>query len=65
MANLVPLEVLDLTLMLLGGFASLEGPKIPSLADLGIYFARIKPILSGFQFAYHSSTHLGISMDWC
>jgi len=40
--------------VLLGGFLGVERAKVATLAGLRIFLARIKSILSGFQFSDHA-----------
>jgi len=47
----VPLEILHFAFVLLGGFLGVERAKVATLAGLRILLARIKSILSGFQFS--------------
>jgi len=47
------LEVLHLTLMLLGGGACLERPQISSSLGLRVDFPRIQPIFARAEFSYH------------
>lgn len=56
-ARLVSLEVLDFTLMLLGGGAAFKGAEIAALAGFGIDLTRIEPILSRFEFANHAAPY--------
>ena len=46
-------EILYVTFVFLGGFLRVERAKIATLASLWIFLARIKSILSGFQFSDH------------
>lgn len=49
----MPLEILDRTLMFLSGGQSWKSPKIPALAGLGIFLARIESKLTAGEFADH------------
>jgi hypothetical protein len=49
------LEELDSPLVLLCRFPRLECSQIPPPARLGIFLAGIKPKLSGWKFANHTS----------
>ena len=52
----VPLEILHFAFVLLGGFLGVERAKVATLAGLRILLARIKSILSGFQFPDHGES---------
>ena len=49
----VSLEILNFAFVFLGGFLCVERAKVATLAGLRIFLARIKSILSGFQFSDH------------
>jgi hypothetical protein len=49
------LEVLDLTLVLLGGIPRFERAEVFALLGLGIDLPRIKTVLARLQLADHSS----------
>ena len=51
--RLMPLEILHVALVLLGGRARLEGAEIAALAGLRIGLAGIEPVFAGLQFADH------------
>src|SRR6266700_5162213 len=51
----MPLEILHLLLVLLGGRARLEGAEIPALAGLEIDLPRVEPVFAGAQFADHEA----------
>jgi hypothetical protein len=53
MIGLMPLEILHLALVLLGGRARFERAEIAALARLRVDFAGVEPIFAGLQFAYH------------
>jgi hypothetical protein len=50
------LEVLNLSLMLLGCFARREGAQVFALS-LGIGLSGIKAVFASFQFANHTGRH--------
>jgi hypothetical protein len=52
-ATSMPLEVLDVALVALGGFARGKSSQVPPLARLRIPFARIKAIVARFKFLDH------------
>ena len=47
-------EILNFPFVLLGGFLGVERAKVATLTCLRIFLARIKSILSGFQFSDHA-----------
>lgn len=47
------LEVLDLSLVLLGGFAGIEGAEVAAFVGLRVDLAGIDSIFAGFQFSDH------------
>jgi len=47
-------EILNFAFMLLGGFLRVERAEVATLTCLRIFLARIKSILSGFQFSDHA-----------
>ena len=47
-------EILHFAFVLLGGFLGVERAEVATLAGLRIFLARIKSILSGFQFSDHA-----------
>jgi len=47
------LEVLDRSLVSLGGRSRLERAEVPSLAGLGIDLAGIQAVLAGLEFSNH------------
>src|SRR5437870_3704974 len=49
----VPLEELDLSLVVQRGFARIERAQVAPLAGLGIDPARVDPVLAGSEFADH------------
>ena len=49
----VSLEILNFAFVFLGGFLGVERAKVATLTGLRIFLARIKSILSGFQFSDH------------
>ena len=49
----MPLEVLNLALVLLCFLQVGEGPEVAALAGGGVFLARIQAVLAGFEFAYH------------
>ena len=50
----MPLEILNFAFVLLGRFLRVERAEVAALAGLRIFLARIKSILSGFQFSDHA-----------
>ena len=65
------LEILNFAFVFLGGFLGVERAKVATLAGLRIFLARIKSILSGFQFSEHDellvdegSNHLTRNEDY-
>jgi hypothetical protein len=48
------LEILYFPLMFLSGLQVVECAQVLSFACFGVYFTGIDPVLSCFQFAYHS-----------
>jgi hypothetical protein len=48
------LEVLHRTFMLFGRVTRVECAEVPTLPSLRILLARVKSILSGFQFSDHN-----------
>src|SRR2546423_4931792 len=50
----MPLEILNFAFVLLGGCFRIERAKVATLPGLRIFLARIKSILSGFQFSDHA-----------
>lgn len=61
--TLVAFEVLDFTLMPLGGGAASEGAEIAALACFWIDSARIDPIFSRFEFANHAALHFNSDVN--
>jgi hypothetical protein len=55
----VPLEVLNLAFVLLGGAFALEGAEVAALAGLRVLLARIEPVFAGFELADHAAGTLG------
>src|SRR5262245_1758679 len=51
--QLMPLEVLHLPLMLLGGGAGGEGAQVATLASLGVLLAGVEAVLAGVKLADH------------
>jgi hypothetical protein len=49
----MPLEILDVALVLLRGFFSREGAEIAALAGARVLFSRIKSVFAAGKFAYH------------
>src|SRR2546423_5372976 len=49
----MPLKILNFAFVLLGGCFRIERAKVATLPGLRIFLARIKSILSGFQFSDH------------
>src|ERR1700749_443116 len=51
--RLMPFEILNRALVLLGRGTGAEGAKIAASASLRIFLARIKPVLAGCELADH------------
>jgi len=51
----MPLEVLDVAFVLLGGLAGVEDAEVAPPAGLRIDLARIKPVLAALEFSDHGS----------
>jgi len=54
-ASRLSLEILHGALVLLSGLASIECAKVPPPIRPRVDLARIQPILSGFELAYHAA----------
>jgi hypothetical protein len=52
----VPLEVLDLALVLFGFFHRVEGAEVAAFAGGGVPLAGIEAVFAGFEFANHKKT---------
>src|SRR5207249_4974875 len=57
--KLMPLEVLHLAFVLLGGLARFEGAEVPAFAGPGIDFTRIETVFAGLQLADHGDLLCG------
>jgi hypothetical protein len=49
----MPLEILHVALVFLGGRARFERSEIAALARLGVDLPRVEPVFAGPQFADH------------
>jgi hypothetical protein len=49
----MPLEILDVPLVLLGLFDGREGTQVTPLAGCGVFLAGIQAKLATLQFSYH------------
>ena len=54
----VPLEVLNLSLVLVRPFTRGEGPKISPLSSLGVQLSRVQAVVTGSEFSDHFSSPL-------
>jgi len=54
---LMMLKVLNRTLVGFGGFSCAERAEVAPTPGLGIFFARVQPVLAGFQFSNHRTIH--------
>jgi hypothetical protein len=52
--NLMPLKVLDCSLVLLCGYLCLERPQIPALPRSRILFSRVQSVFTGLKFPDHA-----------
>jgi hypothetical protein len=60
----MPLEVLNLALVLLCRRAARKRAEIPPLVRLRIHLARVEPILAGFEFANHGWCSFECLLCW-
>lgn len=51
----MPLEVLNIALVFLGGGACIERSEIPALPRFGIDLSGVEPEFSGFEFTDHGA----------